>query len=198
MIKVSYESFHPTLVLAQPAIAIDIPVENDVSIPHWFSLNEAKKFYLFCLEKFPSHIGSRSTVLDEEGFHPSDTFPSHIGSRSTRERESKHFHYFSVSIPHWFSLNGISYNHVVLVGVSIPHWFSLNDAEAWVETHNLYRFHPTLVLAQLYSSTQARVAIVPFPSHIGSRSTENSRLEPTRGPCSFHPTLVLAQRFVCK
>gem|GEM_PF-7077287 len=75
--------FHPTLVLAQQEIKKAIDFLASVSIPHWFSLNRSFQTKLTTPRKFPSHIGSRSTLLG---------LASHNGLSH-------------VSIPHWFSLN---------------------------------------------------------------------------------------------
>jgi len=124
-----------------------------VSIPLWFSLNiviaysKLGKWY-----GFPSHYGSRSTNCPPE--------------RNVRPR--------SVSIPLWFSLNLLKIGLVVEVEiVSIPLWFSLNNHGCESAEGGNTCFHPTMVLAQPDGSSTATPQNTTFPSHYGSRSTDD-------------------------
>jgi len=167
----------------------------NISIPHWFSLNpktwEVRRvhiphFHPTLVLAQPQNLGSTSCAYP--------TFPSHIGSRSTvlhpqKRFKAAHFHPTLV-LAQLF----ISFKHQVhILLISIPHWFSLNQ-EAVANNPSLAKFpshigsrstdklrfqrsmesdfHPTLVLAQ--------------PSGRGSRLC----------PMDFHPTLVLAQRSI--
>ncbi len=97
-------------------------------------------------------------------------FPSHYGSRSTDSA--------IVSIP------AEKY-------VSIPLWFSLNSSVfSWL--CDQVSFHPTMVLAQPFSKSFTKLALIMFPSHYGSRSTKLNS-EKKISSSSFHPTMVLAQ-----
>ena len=141
-------SFHPTLVLAQLTAPASVfswlwfpshigsrstntprPTlfSRQVSIPHWFSLNERDR------ETEDRHpVCFHPTLVLAQRDDDDDLvsifwkFPSHIGSRSTRN-------YF----------RGTINRHV-----SIPHWFSLNETATPVYSFQA-SFHPTLVLAQL-------------------------------------------------
>ena len=119
-----------------------------VSIPHWFSLNSTiySKHQNHPLRFHPTLVLAQLTSLT--GYRSINRFPSHIGSRSTKGRVVEVRQEYHVSIPHWFSLNvnyGIIHLHIYLfpshIGsrstmavryffcwclVSIPHWFSLN------------------------------------------------------------------------
>jgi len=54
-------SYHPTMVLAQRVGNMKArSTVSPVSIPLWFSLNEATEFPVERLATFPSHYGSRS------------------------------------------------------------------------------------------------------------------------------------------
>ena len=122
-------------------------------------------------------------------------FPSHIGSRSTLRDGYREGNSLSVSIPHWFSLNEKNLAETRRTEtVSIPHWFSLNEKRIRRELIRGYCFHPTLVLAQRLFWTKGRNAKALFPSHIGSRSTIDKLKGLFNMYLSFHPTLVLAQR----
>jgi len=106
-------------------------VVNQVSIPHWFSLNSSF-----------SALGDTWAYV---------SIP-HWFSLNLANVKLYEISYLPVSIPHWFSLNEIIYTvqdlermfpshigsrstHNILFGgqqaaVSIPHWFSLNTQTA--------------------------------------------------------------------
>jgi len=194
----SFEAcFHPTLVLAQLVVG-ETPygilamfpshigsrstlhirqymLHNiNVSIPHWFSLNEDVdvsrnlpdgRFHptLVLAQRNMPNGDSLLTlcfhptlVLAQPGvasrWHHLSLFPSHIGSRST-----------------WQGRLTMAATYTC--------------------------FHPTLVLAQHDDEAQGS-SCKPFPSHIGSRSTGGLMNLKKGGEISFHPTLVLAQQDV--
>ena len=143
--------FHPTLVLAQLKILLDIsniyglfPSHigsrstrtvrtellkiNDVSIPHWFSLNKAP---------------AKKDLNAEASFHPTLVLAQRMLCICCCAL------HMLVSIPHWFSLNVLQGSkRKVLLRVSIPHWFSLNVTTKHSGFAAKMGFHPTLVLAQ--------------------------------------------------
>ncbi len=78
-----------------------------------------------------------------------ESFPSHYGSRSTCEDITRKTHE---------------------IAVSIPLWFSLNQDLSQILCEQI-RFHPTMVLAQLFDRVGIDNPLLLFPSHYGSRST---------------------------
>ena len=164
--------FHPTLVLAQPGRDVEQLAVRRVSIPHWFSLNGNSRSFAhqtsFCFHPtlvlaqqadksviqlpeymFPSHIGSRSTLVDARPIGRALMFPSHIGSRSTSTDECN---YLAIKLfpSHIGSRSTRWSTPPCLIGL---------------------RFHPTLVLAQRKDKEIVAKVKSKFPSHIGSRST---------------------------
>ena len=125
--------------------------------------------------QFPSHIGSRSTVVLRillmvlfMSFHPtlvlaqrelirgywnSFKFPSHIGSRST------------------------CLSFILVYVKMFPSHIGSRSTLMGSSWHGTIRgFHPTLVLAQPSIRTVEELQLNKFPSHIGSRSTNNGKL----------------------
>ncbi len=182
------------MVLAQPIRENGQIVAVTVSIPLWFSLNELYALVrIHISRKFPSHYGSRSTMLEFVIKNYGVTFPSHYGSRST---------YAIVSGTDWYIAGFhptmvLAQQEVRLAEsnlgklVSIPLWFSLNYVPVEI-TSKYYGFHPTMVLAQPLVSP---AFLFQSPVSIPLWFSLNSRwLSPRSGGLSrFHPTMVLAQ-----
>ena len=187
------DRFHPTMVLAQQTgrtvIGLHVAV---VSIPLWFSLNSAprrlrrrtgcfhptlvlaqlvhEEEFFDTDGKFPSHIGSRSTVNGSVELIAGPKFPSHIGSRST---ETLFIAQDKLMFPsHIGSRSTTGRKVIVLAPSTFP-------------SHSGSRSTRTFSRKSESSS---------FPSHIGSRSTSTRDAGTGKTRNSFHPTLVLAQR----
>jgi len=121
-------------------------------------------------------------------------FPSHIGSRSTCKHFSRRQNNFTVSIPHWFSLNTLKKCQCLpKPSVSIPHWFSLNLILSHCQSSRLavvsipHWFSLNVRNTKIIASTH----YVSIP-HWFSLNMPSSPLRYLAVSC-FHPTLVLAQ-----
>ncbi len=165
-------SFHPTMVLAQPAQHPDGTVQVHVSIPLWFSLNVSSSLAYPTMNCFhptmvlaqPDTTGDKRLVITR--FHPTMVLAQHsVVPKNTMVETGFHptmvlaqpgrtklINWNRVSIPLWFSLN---VGTVTILEeeylVSIPLWFSLN-----------------MTLEEIAQS------ILTFPSHYGSRSTRQA------------------------
>jgi len=123
-----YYGFHPTMVLAQQKV---------VSLDYFDNI------------LFPSHYGSRSTILASRDERGREQFPSHYGSRSTLREDEVEDAKYLVSIPLWFSLNN-GFAYIAFYVVKFPSHYGSRS------TGVLYAGHCNFPW---------------FPSHYGSRST---------------------------
>ena len=119
-----------------------------VSIPHWFSLNLQRRTrsQFSCTGFHPTLVLAQ---LDTDIFVSQDIlFPSHIGSRSTILLSKKAKEGKRVSIPHWFSLNAAIEVREDGLYLFPSHIGSRSTKQIPGGYWSGKGFHPTLVLAQ--------------------------------------------------
>ena len=122
-------------------------------------------------------------------------FPYHYGSHATLTVLSVCIQIHCVSIPLWFSRNGMlptkhlfamlcfhttmvltqptagHHRHRDIV-VSIPLWFSRNEETSSSGRSSRESFHTTMVLTQRLTQNRALIAVSVFPYHYGSHATQ--------------------------
>jgi len=143
---------------------------STVSIPLWFSLNEGLHWWAWSEVIVSIPLWFSLNLDGNIDVYDTLLFPSHYGSRSTiyllrRLLITMRFHPTMV----------LAQRGIVCFCLGV-----------------LVCFHPTMVLAQRKLREFCPADIILFPSHYGSRSTN----QPNRkrfGYIRFHPTMVLAQ-----